>query len=83
MTESKAKETPAGGQKSEDRSQETVPAAVQPTADSQQPTAKKGPTEAQKTYHKLVHTNTTGWDVKRLALHRKKCVEALAAKRKG
>ncbi len=74
MTESKTKETPAGGQESEDRSPKTVPAAVQPTA-------KKGPTEAQKTYDKLVHADTTGWDEKRLVLHRKKCVEALAAKR--
>ena len=45
------------------------------------PTAKREPTAAE-IYEKLVHTPITGWSEAKIIEHKKKCADALAAKRK-
>jgi len=51
---------------------------VEPVAE----TKVAGKPDAAAVYHELVHTKTTGWPEEAVVEHKKKCAEALAAKRK-
>ena len=66
-----------------DTETKTSEVPVKAVAKKEKKAAPRPPTAAQLDYDKLVSTPITGWDEDRIKEHKKKCCEALAAKRQS